>query len=112
VGHNRRYVFTIPVVASFHFNITNDLRWNVDFGPYISFNTHAKENNLNVDYDALRPVTAELNGVDAGFKMGTGLNILRNYYVGVHYLAGVTNAWKNGVGGRNKAWTFTIGYDF
>lgn len=44
--------------------------------------------------------------------MGTGIQVLDHYYLGVHYEAGCTKVWKHSLAGRNKAWTFTIGYDF
>ena len=55
---------------------------------------------------------AEHRGFDVGLKMGTGLKLFDHYYVGVHYLAGLTHAWKLPSGGKNKSWMFTVGYDF
>src|SRR5574344_2244478 len=34
--HSRFYYFQVPILASFRFNLTNDLKWLVDFGPYIA----------------------------------------------------------------------------
>ena len=117
-GHLRSYRFNIPIVASIHLNITDRLRWNIDFGPYLSVNLHSNEGSdirysyyspeghLVIDYLGL--ATSEF-----GLKMGSSLRILDHYVVGVHYLAGLTHAWKDSfAGGRNKTWSFTIGYDF
>ena len=50
---------------------------------------------------------------EVGLKMGTGLNIFKHYYVGVHYVAGLRDVYKvKGFGGRNKTWSFVLGYDF
>ena len=55
---------------------------------------------------------------DWGFKMGFGLLIKEKYYVGAHYDAGCRNAHRYNpyadkeVSGRNKAWNFTVGYNF
>ncbi len=117
-GHIRAYRFYIPIVASLRFNITEGLRWNVDFGPYVSTNLHSNEGS-RIYYDYYEPDGTlvynpmRLSAVEFGFKMGTGFRILRHYTVGVHYLAGLTHPWKEGyAGGSSKCWTFTIGYDF
>lgn len=126
-GHLRTYALTIPVLASFHFNITDDIRWDLDFGPYLSFvfGSDLSDKALTSTYDSQTPVTPTFSqkpaGTDFGLKMGTGLRILGHYYVGVHYEAGMTGAWKDlriddhntlSYGGRTKAWVFSIGYDF
>lgn len=118
VGHIRSYRFYIPIVASLHLNFTDNLRWNVDFGPYLGVNLYSNEEN-KIFYHHYEPdgtlVTdpLRLSGVEFGLKMGTGLRILDHYVVGVHYMAGMTRGWKYSyAGGRDKCWTFTIGYDF
>lgn len=117
LGKGRSYNFTIPVVASVHFNLMDELRWNVDFGPYFQIKLKSTFDN-KFEY----PV-ATVNGLDYkndpriakcdfGFKMGTSLTLYKHYYVGVHYLAGMLNAWNPGeLGGRNKSWVFSIGYN-
>lgn len=117
-GKGRDYLFTIPIVASFHFNILDELRWNVDFGPYFQFKLkstfdhkfeypYAYPNGI-VYLDDVRTARA-----DVGLKMGIGFDIYEHYYVGIHYLAGLCHAWNPGeIGGHNKAWLFSIGYNF
>lgn len=119
VGKGREYLFTIPIVASVHFNILDELRWNVDFGPYFQFKLRS-----TFDQSFSYPEATPMGGIvyygdvktsrcDVGLKMGTGLDIYEHYYVGVHYLAGLTRPWNPGkLGGHNKAWLFTIGYNF
>lgn len=122
-GHLRTYSLTIPILASVHFNVTDDIRWDVELGPYVSF-LLGKNMNNKVSYSS-DPTAGALfdstpSSVDFGFKMGTGLRILGHYYVGVHYEAGMVDAWKNikvdnmkyVYGGKTKAWVFTIGYNF
>lgn len=118
LGKGREYLFTIPIVGSVHFNILDELRWNVDFGPYFQFKLkstfdhqfeypHAFTHNI-VYLDNVKTARA-----DVGLKIGTSLDIFSHYYVGVHYLAGLCHAWRPGeVGGHNKAWVFSIGYNF
>lgn len=127
-GTFNSYALTIPVMGAVHFNVTDDIRWNVEFGPYVSFMFGSKlKNKVNYNTTDLLPVPApgeefrqKAAPVDFGFKLGTGLQILKHYSVGVHYMAGAVKAWKNvnfdgasySFGGRTKAWVFTIGYDF
>ncbi len=127
-GTFNSYALTIPVLGSIRFNITDDIRWNIDFGPYVSlmFGSKLKNkvNHNSFDNDGVPAAGAEFKQkaapVDFGFKFGTGLQILRHYSIGAHYMAGAVHAWKDvkadfgkySYGGRTKAWVFTIGYDF
>ncbi len=124
-GHLRSYALTIPIVGSLHFNITDDIRWNVDFGPYVSFLLGSNLKDKVMQYTGLftdgQVFSQKPASVDFGLKIGTGLQILDHYYVGVHYMAGLNGAWKDlkldqntirDFGGHTKAWVFTIGYDF
>lgn len=119
-GKTISYNFNIPILASVKFNITGNLKWSVDFGPYFNI----RLGDLGGD-EVLYPVVTE-HGVDYnkakykpfdfGFKMGTGLRIRKHYYIGVHYMAGALGVWKKNsnvnLGGRNKGWVFSAGYDF
>lgn len=125
-AHRHTYNLNIPVLASMRFNITNDLRWHVDFGPYVGFTLKSKLDNKELlstrpDLDNEAPFSAKAAPVDFGFKMGTALELYKKYYVGIHYEAGAVKAYSdqkigNGMekiyGGRTKAWNFTIGLNF
>lgn len=119
-GQVRSYNFTIPILAALHFNVAPQVRWNVEIGPYVQlFLKNSKGNGFSyIDPDTAttaHPDTdvAKASNFDFGFKFGTSLTIRRHYTVGVHYLAGWLDAWKEDeLGGRNKAWVFSIGYDF
>lgn len=118
-GHMRSYYFNIPILASVRFNVSDDVRWSVDFGPYMglrlgsSFSPEVMYIDQSVYGESYSYSRAKLRSFDVGFKMGMGLNIMRNYYFGIHYMAGATDVWKTPfMKGRNKAWTFTVGYDF
>lgn len=125
MGHMRTYRFVIPVVGSLHLNVSDDVRCNVDLGPYIAFGLGSDRNDKSVvisDYNALAisPFTQKPKTTEFGFKIGAGLQVLRNYYFGIHYYGAFTGAWKDYTvenikttyGGHNKAWVFTVGYDF
>lgn len=122
-GKRRSYNFTIPVMAVLGFNVTDDVRWNVEAGPYVSFvlDSSLKNKRFVVNGEAEHPLFSQkAAGVDFGFKMGTAIRILDHYYVGAHYMAGCIPAWKDlkvggftkNYDGLTKAWVFTIGYDF
>lgn len=120
-GHSRSYNIYVPVMASVKFNISDKVKWSVDLGPYFNLRLKSTGNGDMYDlrYDGIDNIAtlhrteAERRGFDFGFKLGTGFKFFSHYYLGVHYMAGATDAWKTpGMGGRNKAWTFTAGYDF
>lgn len=117
MGHALNYSFYVPVLASVRFNVTDNLRWSVDFGPYFAFGVGKSDKGWQTTLDGVSPYddgyykARHRNGW--GFKMGSGMNVLQHYYVGIHYMAGASNVWKvDGRSGRGKAWTFTLGYDF
>lgn len=122
-GRRRSYNFTIPVLAVFHFNLTDGLKWNVEAGPYVAFVMGGKitASRYVVNGTADEPLFSQKPaGLDFGFKMGTGFEILRHYYVGAHYMAGCLDAWKDRkvgnitktYGGVTKGWVFSVGYNF
>lgn len=119
MGHYRTYNFTVPVMLSFRFNITESLRWAVEAGPYAQFQLHSSDNDKitviepqQSSSDRLVVHKAKTNSSDFGMKVGTGLIVNRKCSFNVHYLAGFCNVWQDPhAGGRNKTWTFTIGYE-
>lgn len=121
LGHGRSYNFTMPILASTHFNITDDVRWNVELGPYFQFGLNNTFKNKvhypqiiesNNDQTIITEAgVAKTKVFDFGIKLGTGITIARHYNFSVHYLAGWLHPWKpSQLGGRNKEWLFTLGY--
>lgn len=119
-GRDRSYNFIIPVMACVHFNVSDDIRWNVEFGPYLQITL---KNSVNGEFQVPNATAPEnlpteyrqVNSTkcDFGLKMGSSLKILDHYLVGVHYEAGLLKPWQDGsLGGRRKGWVFSIGYDF
>lgn len=117
LGHYRLYNFVIPVLAKVRFNLTSKVVWSLDFGPYYSLRLNSTNRYLSInsgveDEDAPFPL-GKRKGSDFGFKFGSGLRLMNHFYVGVHYSAGTLNVWKDkDLGGRNKGWTFSAGWDF
>lgn len=118
LGHLRSYNFIVPVMASLRFNVADNLRWIVEAGPYAQFKLHSSDSDKIQVIDQPSPQSplkvfyAKSRFADFGLKIGTGLTLNHHYYFGIHYMAGGTKVWKEPEGGLNKAWTFTIGYDF
>lgn len=114
--HQRSYFFTIPIMGIVNFNLSEKIRWSVEFGPYFQLRlkeTGAQKHLILLYGNRLSDFsTVKSNNFDFGFKMGTGLEVMRHYYVGIHYLAGVCHAWSIPSGGKNKSWMFTLGYNF
>lgn len=122
-GKRNSYNFTIPVMAVIGFNITDDIRWTVEAGPYVSFLLSSKLKNERFVINGTSTIPLfdqKAASVDFGFKMGFGVKVLQHYYCGIHYLAGCVPAWKDlkidnltkDFGGVTKGWVFSIGYDF
>ncbi|MDE6753370.1 MAG: PorT family protein [Muribaculaceae bacterium] len=118
LGKSRAYYFNIPIMASIRFNLASSLKWLVEAGPYFQLKLHASDNEkievlTQSSSGDLTEGLASTKSVDAGLKFGTGLLISDHYSFSIHYLAGGRDVWKAPYnGGRNKAWTFTLGYDF
>lgn len=117
VGHTLYYAFYIPVMLQARFNVTQRLRWSIEAGPYISFGLGHNDNGLRIEPSPQEPFDMGYfdrhEQVVGGLKLGTGLELNEHYYLGIHYMAGFGNAWKvYGMSGHNKAWTFTLGYNF
>ena len=117
MGHQRSYNFTIPVMAIVKFKIMDKFKPMAEFGPYFQYTLKHNGDGIVVPYQVPQTTTfstfvAKHNNFDFGFKMGIGLQFFDHYYFGVHYLAGASNSWKEPQGGKNKEWSFTIGYDF
>lgn len=112
-GHTRHYSFKVPILASVRFNPADNVRLHLDWGPYVSFGFGGSDKGSRIGgYEYDDGYFDNRNKFDFGFKMGVGLLFMNHYYVGAHYEAGALDVWKGDLGGRHKAWIFTIGYDF
>ncbi len=115
-GHTRHTTFKVPVMGQFVTNPAEGLRWSFDFGPCFTFGLGGSDKGTYEIGGESRHYSDgyfdNRHKFDFSLKMGTGIQVLDHYYLGVHYEAGCTKVWKHSLAGRNKAWTFTIGYDF
>lgn len=119
MGHYRTYNLVIPVMASFRFNLSGNVRWIAEAGPYLQLKLKSTDNDkiqvLRPQPNANSPVEADIarsHTYDAGLKIGTGFEFKRKYSINLHYLAGFREVWNAPCqGGRNKAWVATVGYE-
>lgn len=132
-GNRSSTYFQVPILASLRMDLTSKVQWQVDFGPYFLYGIGGDDEGRYFevrfnDADNRISETAyendffgskgQVKGYDWGFKMGTGIVIMEKYYVGVHYEAGCRNVLKQSennlwkYSGHNKAWQFSIGYNF
>lgn len=115
-GHTRNTTFKVPVMGVFYLNPMEGLRWSFEFGPTFTFGLGGSDKGtFEIGPDSKKFSDGyydNRNKFDFSLKMGTGVQVLDHYYLGIHYEAGCNKVWKHGLSGRNKAWTFTIGYDF
>lgn len=130
-GNRSSSYIQIPILASLRKDFTEELQVQVDFGPYFMYGIGGEDEQkcFNVDFDKDEFTSyydeydyfgdkGDVKGYDWGFKFGAGVVIMKHYYVGVHYEAGCRNILKTPKGanhdysGRNKAWNFTVGYNF
>lgn len=119
LGHVRTYNVIVPIMAQFHFNLANNIRWTLEAGPYAQSKMHASDaNKIEVisqiyGLSFVDSEVAKSRRIDLGVKIGTSLLLNRHCYLGIHYLAGQRGVWYfPKEGGRNKSWLFSVGYDF
>lgn len=115
-GHTRNTTFKIPVMGVFTLTPSEGIRWSFEFGPCFTFGLGGSDKGTyEVGSESRRYSDGYYDNrhkFDFSLKMGSGVKILEHYYLGIHYEAGCTKVWDNSLSGRNKAWVFTVGYDF
>lgn len=114
-GHTLSRSFQVPVMGIFKINPMENMVWSIEFGPYFNFGLSGSDKGTQEIGTALREYSDgyfdNRKKFDFGFKMGTGLQVFDHYYLGIHYEAGACKVWKH-YNGHNKAWSFTLGYNF
>ncbi len=128
-GHVRSYNFNIPIMVSLRLGLSSILQARAEFGPYFAFglggNNKCTSTSVGIDGEFGTTETTKVDiygdkgymrGFDWGFKMGVGFVFAKSYYLGIHYMAGCRNVYKqpesvrHDLKGHNKAWDVTFGY--
>lgn len=124
--------FEIPILASYKLNINDNLRWEINAGPYIAIGIAGKSKykeeatdypdySVNVpafgtgetevedsEGDKYDTTKGSLKRFDFGLQFGTGLTIKDHYYVGLRYDLGLLNTCDNAEDGQfyiNHEWS-------
>jgi len=115
-GHRRHTMFKVPVMCVVRFHPFDRMVWSVEAGPVFNFGLGGHEwvtDPLDASATEHRyNYFDRFNRFMMGLKMGTGMEFFGHYYVGIHYEAGLRSAMKYSAGGHDKAWSFSIGYNF
>ncbi len=127
IGHTRRNALNVPVLASFHFNISRAVKWDVEAGPYFTFGVGSGKNKVtyvaasaagtpsysHIDgkSDYYGSESNQMKKFDAGLQFGTGVEVLGHYVFNISYQRGLNNVAHSG-SLKNKGWTFSVGYNF
>lgn len=118
----------IPLMLAYHFPMFDLVDLSIEAGPYVSFGVGGTKTINQWVFDGGAPnskpveiITGvygkkdEYNTTNWGVKMGIGLGLLDNFYVGAHYLAGCRDlsAVKEVViDSRSQEWQISLGYNF
>lgn len=132
-GHWGAYYFEIPLLLSFRLGVAELAQAQIDLGPYFAsgfggkckytlFQSEYTPNGHEVvAYDSKGDYFGDkgiANRFDWGLKFGLGFLVMEHYYIGAHYNFSCKNILKElpdaakQPKGHNKAWTFTLGYNF
>jgi len=109
----------VPILASFRFNVSRDVKIQANVGPYLAYGVGGKikgsEGVVSVETD----VFSDEGGVkrfDGGLSFGAGVQILHNYYIGFAYELGLVNIIDDDEAGgaslKNTNWMISLGYNF
>lgn len=115
----------IPVLASYRYHFNDNLRWELNAGPYFAFGVGGKykyERTKTSLYDGEVLSSKETeedffnddtNSFDMGIAFGTGLTY-KKFYFGVQYEIGMTNLVSDSedYSMKNSNFTFSVGYNF
>jgi hypothetical protein len=106
--------FEIPLLASLRLNMTPTLQWQFNFGPYFDLGIGGNYKMKAPDESVkLRFFGKEYGGrrFNMGLSLGTGVTIHEQYYVGIYYQYGLTNAMRY-YNGKDGIACISVGYNF
>lgn len=121
----------LPVLASYRFNLSDNVKWHINAGPYIACGLGGKVKweetydgeTEKGDYKIFKTIDedSDENGggirrFDAGLSFGTGISI-NKVYIGVSYDMGLANIlndkqWGKYYKAKNRNFAITLGYNF
>ena len=124
----------IPILASLRLGVAELAQVQIDFGPYFAWGFGGANKYTVYGTSDTEPTAPQVIGrdfksdcfgdkgmvqtYDWGLKMGLGVLVMQHYYIGAHYHFSCRNVLRElpqtekHPDGHNKAWTFTLGYNF
>ncbi|WP_294618385.1 porin family protein [uncultured Bacteroides sp.] len=135
MGYEEKYnlnYLELPILASYRFNLSDNVQWQINAGPYFAVGVGGKVKGTDFDgieykYDAFGVADEDsdeekggLKRFDAGLSFGTGITYNKIYF-GIKYDLGLANiadkkAWtgENDKGQkiRNRNFAISVGYTF
>lgn len=114
----------VPILASYRYNINDNLRWEFNVGPYFAFGVGGKITETEEYYDYKDSDEQEIeeeksdffgdktNTFDMGMILGTGLTI-NKFYVGLQWELGMTHIYDyTNDKTKNSNLSLNVGYNF
>lgn len=112
----------IPVLASYRYELNDDLRMQFDFGPYFAFGLHGKDvkkySGSSVAHDSKTEIdlfggdNPQLKRFDFGFRFGPQMVWKQKYSVALAYEVSAINISKMGGKVGNGNLMINVGYKF
>lgn len=107
----------VPVLASFRFNVANNVQLLANAGPYFAYGIGGKGTaGISGKSESEDFFSDGINRFDCGLSFGAGVQFARHYYLGFAYELGLTNIIDadiaNDLKMKNRNWTISLGYNF
>lgn len=121
--YNMNYL-QIPVIASYRYPVSNNVKIDVNVGPYVAFGLGGTYKDGDGEefkiFEKSEKNGCDFKRLDAGLRFGAGVHIKR-FYVGLNYDLGLANTinsgedsylWENGEKMKNGSFQISVGYNF
>lgn len=118
----RKFGMRIPVQLGYHFDFSPNTSFAVYTGPVLNlgfsndYYLTTKEKH-DIEFHESGSMYDEMNRADLSWRIGVGVNFLKNYYVGLSGDIGMLNMMKNKTDGmkikmHENGFQLTLGYNF
>lgn len=110
----------LPILASYRYNFSDNLQWEVNAGPYLAFGLGGKKKNevsgkgfSQEDEDDFfgKSDDGKAKRFDMGLQFGTGITFQQHYCIGIAYELGLTELHKDDKD-KNNNFMINLGYKF
>ena len=98
----------LPVLASYRYDLTDDLQLQVNAGPYFAVRLNNTVDDEEYDHEYFG--SGSSGSVDAGLQIGGGVTYAKHYYAGLGYEWGFIE--QERTHSKNRNFFISIGYNF